>query len=81
MYIYIYVFDPIDCICGSSLAGTVGSNPTGAWMYVCCDCCQLEVSATGRSLIQRSPTEYDVSEFDVETSTMRRPRPARAVRP
>jgi hypothetical protein len=26
--------------------------------------CQLEVSATGRSLVQRSPIKYDVSECD-----------------
>jgi hypothetical protein len=25
-----------------------------------CLCCQVEVSATGRSLVQRSATEYDV---------------------
>ena len=37
-------------------------------------CCQVEVSATGRSLVQRSPTEC-VSECDSEASTMRRPWP------
>ena len=42
-------------------------------------CCQVEVSATGRSLVQRSPTESGVPECDLETSTMRRPRPIRAV--
>ena len=31
--------------------------------------CQVEVSATGRSLVQRSPTECGVSECDVEPST------------
>jgi hypothetical protein len=25
-----------------------------------CLCCQVEVSATGRSLVQRSPTDYGV---------------------
>ena len=44
-------------------------------------CCQVNVSASGRSLIQGSPTEYDVSECDIENSKMRRPRPARAVEP
>jgi hypothetical protein len=44
-------------------------------------CCQVEVSATGRSLIQRSPTKCGVSECDLETSTMRRPRPTRALEP
>ena len=29
-------------------------------------CCQVEVSATGRSLVQRSPTDCGVSECDLE---------------
>jgi hypothetical protein len=36
-------------------------------------CCQVEVSATGRSLVQGSPTECGVSECDHESSTMSRP--------
>jgi hypothetical protein len=47
---------------GHALAGIVGSNPTGG-MDVClvqCLCCQVEVSATGRSLVQRSPTDCGV---------------------
>ena len=28
-------------VCGRSMAGIVGSNPAGAWMSVCCDCCVL----------------------------------------
>ena len=36
-------------------------------------CCQGEVSAASRSLVQRSPTECGVSECDREASTMRRP--------
>jgi len=35
--------------------------------------CQVQVSATCRSLVQMSPTEFGVSEFVFETSTMRRP--------
>ena len=35
--------------------------PTVTWMSVCCVVCQVEVSATGRSLIQRSPTDCGVS--------------------
>jgi hypothetical protein len=36
--------------------------PPGAWMSVVnVACCQVEVSATGRSLVQRSPTECDGS--------------------
>jgi hypothetical protein len=38
-------------------------------------CCQVEVCTTGRLLVQRSPTESAVSECDLETSIMRRPRP------
>jgi len=41
-------------------------------------CCQVEVSAPGRSLVQRSSTESGVLECDLETSTMRS-RPIRAV--
>jgi len=39
-------------------------------------CCQVEVSATSRSLVQRSPTNYEVSACDFETSRVGRPRPA-----
>ena len=36
--------------------------PSGAWMpLVSVVCCQAEVSATGRSLVQRSPTDWGVS--------------------
>jgi hypothetical protein len=40
-------------------------------------CWQVEVSATGRSLVQRSPTDCGVSECDREASIMRRPWPTR----
>ena len=51
-------------------------------MLLLCDvCCQIEVSATARSLVQRSATEWDVSESDTKTATMMRPRPTRAVEP
>jgi hypothetical protein len=40
-------------------------------------CCVLEVSATGRSLVQRSPTDCGVSEWDREASIMNRPWPNR----
>jgi hypothetical protein len=39
--------------------------------------CQAEVSASGWSLVQRSPTECGVSECDREASIMRGPWPAR----
>jgi hypothetical protein len=48
---------------GRSLTGIVGSNLTGG-MDVCLVsvvCCQVEVSSTGLSLVQRSPTECGVS--------------------
>jgi len=40
--------------------------PTGAWIFSLLNvvCCQVEVSATGRSLVQRSPTDCGVSECD-----------------
>jgi hypothetical protein len=40
-----------------------------------CLCCQVEVSATDRSLFQGSPTECGVSECHHEASIMRRPWP------
>jgi hypothetical protein len=40
-------------------------------------CCQVDVYATGWSLVQRSPTECGVSECDREALIMRRPRPPR----
>jgi hypothetical protein len=65
-----------------SLAGTAGSNSAGG-MYVCLLrmwCCQIEVSATRRSPVQRSHTECGVSEYDREASIMRRPWPTRSFR-
>ena len=37
-------------------------------------CFQVEVSATGRSLMQKTPTECGVSGYDLETLKMSRPR-------
>ena len=47
----------------------------GAWMLSLerVVCCLVEVSAAGRSLVQRNSAEYDVSECDRETSKRRRP--------
>jgi hypothetical protein len=53
-------------VCGRSL---VGSNPAGSMdvlSLVSVVCCQAEVSASGCSLVQRSPTECSVSEWDRE---------------
>jgi hypothetical protein len=37
-------------------------------------CCKVEISASGWPLVQRNPTECDVSsEYDREASIMRRP--------
>ena len=37
---------------------------------VCVVCCKVEVSASDQSLIQRSPTDCGVSEYDREISIM-----------
>jgi len=42
--------------------------------------CQVEVSAPGRSLVQRSPTECVVSQYDREASIIGKPWPTRAPR-
>ena len=65
-------------VCDRSLARIAGSNPTVAWMPVfSIVCCQVDVSATGASLVQRSPTECGVSNCDSETSIMRKSWPTR----
>ena len=56
-------------VCGRSPAEIVGSNPTGG-MSVCLSvvsvvCCEVEVSATVWSLVQRSPTDCGVSVCDL----------------
>jgi hypothetical protein len=40
-------------------------------------CCQAEVCVSGRSLVQRSPTDCGASECDREALIMRRPWPTR----
>ena len=58
-----------------SLAGIVGSNLAeviDVCFFVSVVCFQVEVTAWGRSLVQRSPTECGVSECDREASIMRR---------
>ena len=65
-----------------SLARIESSNPAGGHgclTLVSVVCCQVEVSATGRSLVQRSPTGR--GEYDLETSTMSTLRPTMAVDP
>jgi hypothetical protein len=65
-------------VCDRSLAGIMGSNPTrkhGCLSGVSVVGCRVEVSASGRSLVQRSPTQCGVSACDREVSIMRRPWP------
>ena len=55
---------PRALVCGHSVAGIAGSNSAG-----CVDVCECRVLSgrglyTGRSLVQRSPTECGVSECD-----------------
>jgi hypothetical protein len=69
---------------GRSLAVIAGSNPARGHGYlslVSVVFCQVEGTAEGRSLVQRSPTECGVSECDREASVRRRSRPTRAVEP
>jgi hypothetical protein len=54
-------------VCGRLLAGIVDSNPVGGMDVSLSDVCdQVGVSASSRSLAQRSPTECGVSECDHE---------------
>jgi hypothetical protein len=88
--IYIYVIyivqNPVAVpskawVCGRSIVGIADSNLAGVMdvlSLVSVVLCQVEVSATGRSLVQKSPAECGVSECDLETSTMRRPSPTGA---
>ena len=51
-------------MCGRSPAEIVGSNPTGGHgclSVVSVVCFQVEVSATSRSLVQRSPVDCGAS--------------------
>jgi len=58
-------------LCGRLLAGIAGSNLSRVVF------CQVEVSAMGRSLVQRSSTDCGASECDIGTSLMGKPRPTR----
>jgi hypothetical protein len=80
----IYSLQPIlvvarykDWVYGRSLPQFVGSNP-GELLEVSVAnnvCCQVKLSAMGRSFVQRSPTQCRVPEYDRETLTMRSPWP------
>jgi hypothetical protein len=58
-------------VCGRSLADVAGANPVEGHGCLSIVCCQVEVSATGWSLAQRSTTDWGVSECDHEATTMR----------
>jgi hypothetical protein len=58
-------------VCGRSRTGIVGLNLDrghGCLSLLSVVCCQVEVSATGWSLVRRCPTECSVSECDREAS-------------
>jgi hypothetical protein len=89
-FLIFYIYDP-DAIpvvarceawgCERSLAGVAVSNPVGAWMSVVnVLCCQVQVCASGWSLVQRCPIDCRVSEFDREASIMMRSWPIRGCR-
>jgi hypothetical protein len=64
------------CVCGHLVGGIAGSIPAGGHGYlslVSVVRCHVEVSASGRSLVQRSPTECGVSECDHKASIMMSP--------
>ena len=64
-------------MCGRLLAGIVGLNPTGAWMFVC-ECFVLSGRGLCDGLITRPEESYRlwcVVVCELETSTMRRPWP------
>jgi hypothetical protein len=60
----------------SRLLGLRVRIPPGAWMSIFCEfvCFQVDVSATNRSLVQRSPLGCGVSVCNLETSNVRWPR-------
>ena len=47
-------------MCGRLLAGNAVSNPAGAWMSVCCECCVLSVGGLCDRLIPRPEESYRV---------------------
>ena len=45
-------------VCGRSPAEIVGSNPTGAWIFVCCECRVLSGRGLCDELITRPEESY-----------------------
>jgi len=61
---------------GRSLAEFVGSNPAGAWTFVCYECCVLSGRGFCDELITRPEESYRlwcVVLCDLQTSRVRRP--------
>ena len=48
-------------VCGRWPAEIVGSSPTGCMDVCCVMCCQVEVTATSLSFVQRNPTDCGAS--------------------
>jgi hypothetical protein len=63
----------------SGIAVSIPSWCHGFLPLVSVVCCQIELSATDRSLVQRNSTEYGGSECDLDASTLNIHRPTRAV--
>ena len=62
--------------CGRTPAEIVGSNPTGAWIFVCCECRVLSGRGLCDELITRPEESYRlrcVVVCDLETSRMGAP--------
>jgi len=88
MCIYIYIYNELigrsqwprglrRVSAAARLLGLWVRIPPGTWMsMLSVVCCQVEVSGTSWSFIQRSPTECGVFECDLKTWRMRRPWPA-----
>jgi hypothetical protein len=60
---YIYTLVPVAArskawVYGRPPAEIVGSNPTGAWMSVCCECCVLSRRGLCDELITRREESY-----------------------
>ena len=75
-----WMFFCFECCVLSGIGLCDGLIPCPEMFYeclsvVCVVCCQVEVSATGRSLAQRILTERGVSVCDPQILSMRRPRP------
>ena len=64
-------------VCCCSPAEVAGSNPAGRYGCLFLVCCKIEVSAMGRSSVQRLPTKCGVSECDREAWIMTRTCPTR----